>query len=249
MAPTEWVVLLQPTGRVVAVGGGAPREWTGGGLDEPSPMPPAVREAGRVVVQRLVADPVLSLAEARLPAGAPHPAVLVLAARAVPIRLRLVDPVAVLSETLQPLRQQAQVREVSFDLSVTPGLPRSVLLDAEKIAWCVTTLVGNALRFVRQGTRRRPGGEVRVLLDHDRVAGVIEISVFDDGAGIAAERAARIFEPGPLSGLGSGLALPLVREVVIAHGGSVHLTTSTDPVRHGTTVTLRLPAGSARSPR
>lgn len=244
----EWIVVVVPAGRVLAVGAGAPSSWVGEDVDGSPHLPPRVRDAGRSLLDCLAAEPPLSLGEIRLPAAEPYPAIRVLALRALPVHAAVVDPLPVLSEALAPVRTRARARGVGFSLWAAPDLPRRVGLDAAKISWCVATLAGEALGAVRQGGLYAPGGEVRVSLSRDRVRGTLDISVADDGPGLPADRLARLLGPGPPGSASSGRAgLPLVHQIVAAHGGSVLVSSSTDPVRHGTTITLRLPVVGARS--
>ena len=116
----------------------------------------------------------------------------------------------------------------------------AVDVDAEKIAWAVATLVGNALRYVRHGTRLRPGGNIRVRVGAD--AGAIVVAVEDDGPGIPPEKVAQLFVRGAGVTHGTGLGLMLIEDVVAAHGGTVDVTSRHGALDGGTTVTLRLPA-------
>ena len=67
--------------------------------------------------------------------------------------------------------------------------------------------------------------------------------VEDDGPGIPAEVAPRLFKRAPGAPHAVGLALTVVRDIVTAHGGSMAIASSTDELDHGTTVTVRLPLG------
>ena len=50
-------------------------------------------------------------------------------------------------------------------------------MDSEKIAWVVVSLAGNALRYVRTGSRLRPGGSISVRVVLDRATSDIVIDV------------------------------------------------------------------------
>jgi signal transduction histidine kinase len=73
----------------------------------------------------------------------------------------------------------------------------------------------------------------------------VEITVEDEGPGIAAADLARVFEPyyrtaaGARVATGSGLGLAVVKSLVDAHGGSIR---AENVVPHGTRMTLILPA-------
>ena len=104
--------------------------------------------------------------------------------------------------------------KLRFELEVaTPVRVRGV---AERLETVLDNLLANAASFAREG------GTIQVVV----VAGAVEVElrVTDDGPGIAAEDAPRIFERFYTSrrhDKGTGLGLALVRAIVEAHGGSV----------------------------
>ena len=77
-----------------------------------------------------------------------------------------------------------------------------------------------------------------------RAGGMAEILVEDDGPGIAAADAARVFEPGITTGTGTGagLGLPLARRVARSLGGDVRLATDHDAGDRGARFLITLPA-------
>jgi signal transduction histidine kinase len=160
----------------------------------------------------------------------------------IPLRRSPTDLGPLLKGTIETLVQQAQALDVSLGIEVEPDLPQ-VNIDAEKIAWAVAALVGNSLRYVRRGSRRLPGGSIRVRVrpEDDGIA----ISVEDDGAGIPPEKVEKLFRRGEGVTHGTGLALMLIEDVVAAHGGTVAVQSKCDAFACGTTVTLRLPAAVA----
>jgi signal transduction histidine kinase len=166
------------------------------------------------------------------PPGAPG------ASRAIPLRCTDTDLPSLLEGTVETLRAQAAALDVSLSVEASPGLPR-VSVDAEKMAWAVATLVGNALRYVRRGTRRLPGGSIRVRIALEGEA--VVVAVEDDGPGIPPEKAQNLFRRGQGVTHGTGLALMLIQDVLAAHGGTVDVQTRVGALDSGTTVSLRLP--------
>jgi signal transduction histidine kinase len=168
---------------------------------------------------------------------------------AIPLRLGDVELRALLSAALEPLTFQARTSDVDLKIEASPGLPVYAHVDAEKVAWAVATLVGNALRHVRSGSRLRPGGTIRVNLGYDAERGEIVIVVKDDGSGIPEEKLATLFEHGAGQPHTTGLGLRLIQDVVAAHGGTVSVRSQQQSIEQGTTVTLRLPhrSGSGRA--
>ncbi len=163
---------------------------------------------------------------------------------AIPLRRSSVDLLGVLSSAVEVMRDQSEEIGVQVIVAGRGDAPR-VEVDADKIAWAVTTLVGNALRYVRRGTRRSPGGTVLVGLDVAPAA--TTITVEDDGPGIPPEKLEAIFEQRGEARHGVGLNLLLVRDVVAAHGGEVEITSRCSAIDGGTKVSLRIPRAPADS--
>jgi signal transduction histidine kinase len=157
---------------------------------------------------------------------------------AVPLHRAPTDVVTLLRGAVEALRAQAAAIDVSLVVEGDAKVPRATV-DAEKIAWAVTTLVGNALRYARRGSRRMPGGSIRVRVAVE--ASSLAIVVEDDGPGIPDDKCANLFHRGGEVRHGSGLGLLVVHDVVTAHGGTVDVTAKCEAFASGTTVTLRLP--------
>jgi len=105
--------------------------------------------------------------------------------------------------------------------------------DRQRLDRVATNLLSNALKF-GQG---RPV-EVRVLAEGPRV----RLEVRDHGMGIAPEAQGRLFgrfeRLGNTGRPGTGLGLYIVRQLVEAHGGSIHLSSLPG---QGATFTVELP--------
>lgn len=127
----------------------------------------------------------------------------------------------------------------------TEGAPGQVLGDVNQLRRVLVNLVENALDAV---SAPRPGGEPRVrsgtvTLGVRRMRRAVRLVVQDDGDGLPASVRERVFEPFTTTKAGgTGLGLYLVREMVLAHGGTIAL--SSTPGR-GTRVAIRLPAVGA----
>ena len=78
----------------------------------------------------------------------------------------------------------------------------------------------------------------------------VRITVADNGSGIARENLLRIFEPffTTKGNHGSGMGLPLVRDVVQQHDGLLRVRSSTRPGHSGTVFAVFLPAQAVPSP-
>ena len=96
----------------------------------------------------------------------------------------------------------------------------TVRLRSLAIKRALTNLIGNAIKY---------GGAARVRLEPP-TAGVVTVAIEDEGPGIPLEELERVFEPfhrvessrNRETG-GTGLGLPIARDIVRAHGGDVSL--------------------------
>jgi signal transduction histidine kinase len=157
---------------------------------------------------------------------------------AIPLHRVDTDLPQLLRGTIETMQQQAALVDVVLTLESAPDLPSSSV-DPDKIAWAVATLVGNSLRYVRRGTRRLPGGSIRVHVGTED--GCIVITVEDDGPGIPPEKQATLLRRGTGVVHSAGLGLLMIQDVVAAHGGSIDVQSKCGSRDSGTTVRLRLP--------
>lgn len=147
-------------------------------------------------------------------------------------------------EVVTLLEHKATSRQIrlmgEFDDSV------SVWADGLKLKQVVVNLVDNAIKY------GCPGGQVKVRVQWSRPnAGsgkqsrrIAQLSVCDDGPGIAPDLRERVFERGFRGeqtdpSTGQGIGLDLVREIVVQHGGSVQCT---DAEEKGAAFHVSLPA-------
>ena len=125
----------------------------------------------------------------------------------------------------------ARAARVSLAVEAPAGLP-SADVDPVRIRQVMANLVSNALRHTPDG------GSVVV-----RVAAAgrtIRIDVRDTGSGMTPDEVAHAFDrfhKGPGS-RGSGLGLTIARNLVVAHGGDIHVSSE---VGKGTAVAVTLP--------
>jgi NtrC-family two-component system sensor histidine kinase KinB len=155
-------------------------------------------------------------------------------ATSIALERRNVDLAAVIPRALRLFALQAQEKGVALDAAVAPaGL--TIVGDATKLTWALSNLLSNALRYTPAGGRVRVGAEP--------ADGRVMVSVSDTGPGIPADQRERIFERfaqaadgGDLGAAGLGLAI--VRDIVQAHGGRIHLESE---VGHGSRFILELP--------
>jgi len=158
------------------------------------------------------------------------------AAGGLPIERKPVEVEALLQEVASRFAAQAAVREIDVALTISPQIG-TVTGDGRRIRQAIGNVVDNAVRYVGTGGR--------VLLHAEGVGRMVRITVSDDGPGIDSKTQVRLFDAFARfgrdgEGQTSGLGLPLVRQLVEAHGGSVSL--QSEPGR-GTIVTIDLPRG------
>jgi signal transduction histidine kinase len=141
----------------------------------------------------------------------------------------LADTARVLLDELTPLAESTGHRLL---LEADPDA--WAMADEERVLQIGRALVGNALTHTQAGTE--------IAIQAARVDGRAELVVSDDGPGIPAEHAERVFDrfyriEGPHAS-GSGLGLAIARELAERMDGTVELVCT--PGR--TTFTLSLPA-------
>jgi signal transduction histidine kinase len=89
-----------------------------------------------------------------------------------------------LNSNMVVMHAQAAASDVSLTVSVAAEVPDVVRLDPDKVGWAIINLVGNALRYVRHGSRRTPRGAISVDVTYDPAEFAVVIEVRDDGPGI-----------------------------------------------------------------
>jgi two-component system, chemotaxis family, CheB/CheR fusion protein len=127
-------------------------------------------------------------------------------------------------------------------------LPRlTIALDADDEQVCIN---GDAQRLQQvlfnlfNNASTHAAGSTRIDVRLRRVDGMAELVVQDDGAGIAAEHLSDLFSRfyqvshTPYAGQGLGLGLYICQQIVVAHGGTIAVTSVED---EGTTFTIQIP--------
>ena len=139
----------------------------------------------------------------------------------------------VLQEVLQSLAGRIRERSASVAVGNLPVVRGHESL----LALLFQNLLSNALKFVP------PDRSPSVRVTAHREDGLAVITVTDNGIGIEADDLPKLFQPFQRLHLrkhfdGTGLGLALVRQVAVAHGGSVQIESKPDC---GTRVSVRLP--------
>ncbi|MGO9178193.1 MAG: response regulator [Candidatus Limnocylindrales bacterium] len=151
----------------------------------------------------------------------------------------------VISEPVANAVESAQTEAVRKAIEIATEVdPSAVVLgDGGALAEAVLNVVGNAVKYSREGGR--------VALSAVRRDGKVAITVVDSGVGIPAVDLPWIFDAfyrgqATASGVaGAGIGLALTRRIVEAHGG--HITVTSDQGR-GSVFVIELPALEASVP-
>lgn len=153
-----------------------------------------------------------------------------------------VDLNVVMDEVAQSVAELADEADADLGWGELP----TVAGDPEAITALLRRVVDNAIRY------RRPEEPVEVRVEATTVGGWVDLTVIDNGPGVAADKQAAAFElgtrlvdvAGPV--LGSGVGLATARLIAENHGGTIDF--GPPPTGGGAAVHVRLPAARGDSP-
>ncbi|HWP18020.1 MAG TPA: ATP-binding protein [Burkholderiaceae bacterium] len=133
------------------------------------------------------------------------------------------DMRALMQEVVAPLEPRAAEKGLALQLTVAPDLPDQVVADPLRLRQIVVNLVGNAVKFTRQGRV-----DVSVWPEGDGGSALLRLCVTDTGIGIPADKLERIFESFTQADSsttrefgGTGLGLTISRRLAEAMGGQL----------------------------
>ncbi|MFN2446593.1 MAG: sensor histidine kinase [Vicinamibacterales bacterium] len=153
-----------------------------------------------------------------------------------------VDLSALVRETVEAFAGSLAEQPFTFDVQ-QDGSPLCVRADSAALEQVVANLLDNAVKY--------SDGVQEVIVRVRGTDRVVTVEVVDRGVGIALDQQRRIFErfyraPTSAHRPGFGLGLPIVQEVVRAHGGRVEVKSAPG---QGSTFCLVLPRDLAGSER
>ncbi len=147
------------------------------------------------------------------------------------LRLEAVDIKRLGNLAVKTAAEKAAERDVTVHAVIPDDVP-PVQADSQKIAWVLSQLLDNGIKFT-------PAGGRVVLNIKQEIGDLVMISVSDTGIGIPPEKVEEIFEPfhqldesSTRKYGGAGLGLSLVRQIVEAHGSLIDVQSIEG---HGTT--------------
>jgi PAS domain S-box-containing protein len=142
----------------------------------------------------------------------------------------------VVVDVLRRSQEEGKPMDVSIDLE--KSLPR-VMADPERIRQILGNLVDNAYNYTPAQ------GRIQICLH--KVNGDVQVDVKDSGIGVAIEHQERVFErffrgedPLVLATPGTGLGLPIVKQLVEMHHGKIWMKSAGIP-GYGSTFSITLP--------
>ncbi|PLK24809.1 hybrid sensor histidine kinase/response regulator [Porphyrobacter sp. TH134] len=147
-----------------------------------------------------------------------------------------------LTQLIDMLQLQAQVKGIALVLSLSPGLPEFVHADPKRLRQVLINLLTNAIKFTDRGS-------VKLKVDYRNQ--LATFTVIDTGIGIAAEDTQRIFTPFERVGgaaakqPGVGLGLAITQALVHIMGGDIRVESTPGA---GSRFTVRLMLSQPLSP-
>ncbi len=121
--------------------------------------------------------------------------------------------------TVERLGRQFEEKNIQLETDVPSGLP-NVMADSDRILQVMINLTGNALQYTPSG------GKVKISASRSK--NEVEISVADNGIGIAPENLTHIFtrfyrvdKSRTRASGGSGIGLTIAQSLMKAHGGRI----------------------------
>jgi NtrC-family two-component system sensor histidine kinase KinB len=150
---------------------------------------------------------------------------------------RQVSVESLIREAIAPFSSAARDKNVTLRSEIPPN-PGEVEVDTERMQLVLANLIGNAIRYT-------PAGGAIVVRGR-RADATVFVEVKDSGPGVPKQYQTAVFDkffrmPGSGSG-GAGLGLYIAKEITLAHGGRLSL--SSEPGQ-GSLFSVELPASTA----
>jgi two-component system, OmpR family, sensor kinase len=125
-----------------------------------------------------------------------------------------VDMGRLLERAYSTFSEEARNRGIEYTQELD-GAP-VIVSDGDRVLQIISNLLSNAFRWTPDGGR--------IDLELSSANGTVTVDIADTGPGIGREERERIFRPfWSLDGRGTGLGLPIARELAMALGGRIEL--------------------------
>jgi two-component system, OmpR family, sensor histidine kinase BaeS len=135
------------------------------------------------------------------------------------MQMETVEPQRLVQEVSSLYQYQAQKKNISVDLEITPDLPL-IEVDPGRMTQVLTNILDNAMRHTPDGGH--------IVFAAREVENMVELSIQDSGPGLDIGDVGRIFErlyrvdaSRYREDGGSGLGLAIAKSIVQAHGGQI----------------------------
>jgi signal transduction histidine kinase len=159
--------------------------------------------------------------------------------RGITLEKERVDLAGLCKSVIQGFQARAGEKKQTVEARIDPSTG-IVVGDARRLRESIEHVLGNAINYTDEG------GRISVSAEGNDSQAVIAVK--DNGPGVSKDDLPRVFnrfdrvvEPGARGEAALGLGLPLTREFIEAHGGTVELESRKG---RGTTVTLTIPRGT-----
>jgi signal transduction histidine kinase len=131
------------------------------------------------------------------------------------VRREEVDLNRVLDHAYGAFTEEARRREIDYRLAAESE-PPVIVSDGDRVLQVITNLLSNAFRWTPDG------GRIELSLASEN--GSVLVDVLDTGPGVPLRERARIFDAFVSEDAdGTGLGLPIARELAVALGGRIEL--------------------------
>ncbi len=154
------LIVIGPDGTVLAATEDLPSGLVDVRLDDCEGLPGEVREAGKALPHQLRGSGNRVAIQTVALDGVGRSVQLV-AIEALALRRSATNIRTLLTSKLAVLASQATTADLTLTVEFADDVPAVMHMDSEKVSWAVTTLVGNALRYVQSGSPRLSGGSIR----------------------------------------------------------------------------------------
>jgi signal transduction histidine kinase/CheY-like chemotaxis protein len=151
------------------------------------------------------------------------------------VDLTAIDLQKLIKSVSEIVRQRANRKGLAFHVETSAELPSGIITDGPKLRQILVNLLGNAVKFTKQGSV--------TLRATEEPVGDLQFQVIDTGIGMSVEEIKEIFDPfkqveaGKAAG-GTGLGLAITRRLTEALGGAVRVDSRKGA---GSTFTVTLP--------